>query len=353
MSADSNRTREGLPVELLGDVLECLPAGLIVVDESGRIVYCNPVADAIREVGERLGGTVESCHPARTRQALQRVLTDLAEQDPAAPHPIVVERRSRWEISYSRVTDREGRFRGVAWMAHDISRQKELQRRVLHQERLSGLGRMAARLAHDVKNPLNVIGGAVHNLRASCPDGETAEMLALIDEQSQRLSNLVDRLRELVRPLAPSLKPVDAAELIHRAAEAARQSFGGRLRLRLNLPSDLGTVLVDAHLVERLLANALDNAAHATGGRGTVRVAARLDTRAEGEWLVIEVEDDGPGFSPEVMDHVFEPFVTTRPDGTGLGLVIMREICALHGGTMAVENLPVRGARVTARLLSR
>jgi PAS domain S-box-containing protein len=335
----------------LADVLECLPAGLIVVDESGRIVYCNPMGDAIREVGDRVGEPVESCHPARTHEAVRRVFAELAGQDPQKPHPIVVERRNRWEITYSRITDREGRFRGVAWMAHDITRQKELQRRLLHQERLVGLGRMAARLAHDVKNPLNVISGAVHNLRASCPGGEVAEMLSLIHEQSQRLSALVDRLRELTRPLTPSITPVDAGELVRRAVEAARRC--GKNHLQLKLVPPLGTVLVDPQLVERLLANALDNALQATGRGGTVRVRAGLDTQADGEWLVIEVEDDGPGFPPEVLEHLFEPFVTTRPDGTGLGLVIMREICELHGGTLAVENLPGVGARVTARLLSR
>ncbi len=351
MSTCRNRARQGLPSELLGDVLECLPVGLIVVDENGRIVYCNPTGDAIREVGERVGEHVESCHPARTHEAVQRVFAELEKQDPRAPHPIVVERRNRWEITYSRVTDREGRFRGVAWMAHDITRQKELQRRLLHQERLLGLGRMAARLAHDVKNPLNVISGAVHNLRASCPGGEMAEMLTLIAEQTQRLSALVDRLRELTRPLTPSLAPVDAGELLRRAVGAARP--GNRNHVHLQLAPGLGTVLVDPHLVERLLANALDNAVQAAGRRGTVWVRAALHTQANGEWLVIEVEDDGPGFPPEVLDHLFEPFVTTRPDGTGLGLVIMREICELHGGTLAVENVPGGGARVTARLLSR
>lgn len=331
--------------------MECLPAGLIVVDEDGVIVYCNPLGDTIREVGERLGEGIESCHPTHTHEALEQVFATLRQQDPSRPHPIVVERRNRWEITYSRISDRQGRFRGVAWMAHDISHRKELQRRVLHQERLSGLGRMAARLAHDVKNPLNIIAGAVHNLRAECANAEQEEMLALIADQTQRLSGLVDRLRELTRPLTPQLQRLDAASLIRRVVEAARRSCPARVRLELQ--PGLGEVLVDPHLVERLLGNALDNAVWAAGSRGTVRVWGGRDTRAEGEWLVIEVVDDGPGFPPQVLEQLFEPFVTTRPEGTGLGLSIMREICLLHGGDLTVENLSPTGARVTARLLSR
>lgn len=335
----------------MADVLECLPAGLVVVDEDGRITYCNRLGNAIREVGERAGEPVANCHPPHTHAALSRVFEELKSQDPATPHPIVVERRNRWEITYSRITDRQGQFRGVAWMAHDISRQKELQRRLRHESRLSQLGRMAARLAHDIKNPLNVISGAVHNLRATWPAGEMAEMLSLISEQGQRLADLVDRMRELTRPLTPKLETVDAAQLIRRAAQAVCRANG--LRLRLELAPAVGMVHVDPGLLQRLLTNALDNAAQATGRHGSVRVAAWLDTRPQGEWLVIAVEDDGPGFPAQVLDHLFEPFVSTRPDGVGLGLVIMREICELHGGTLAVENVPAGGARVTARLLSR
>lgn len=351
MSPPRPRARRPLPVDLLEDVVECLPAGLIVVDEHGRIVYCNPLGEAIRDVGDHLGEGIESCHPPHTHEALEQVFATLRQQDPSHPHPIVVERRNRWEITYSRVSDREGRFRGVAWMAHDISRQKELLRRVLHQERLSGLGRMAARLAHDVKNPLNVIAGAVHNLRAECANLQQEEMLALIADQTQRLSGLVDHLRELTRPLTPQLQRVDLAILIRRAVEAARRCSPARVRLQLQ--AEVGDVLLDPQLIERLLANALDNAVRAAGPRGTVRLSVERDTRPDGEWLVLRVDDDGPGFPATVLEHLFEPFVTTRSDGTGLGLSIMREICLLHGGDLTVENLARGGARVIARLLTR
>ena len=92
----------------MADVLECLPAGLVVVDADGRITYCNRLGDAIREVGERAGEPVANCHPPHTHAALSRVFDQLREQDPSDPHPIVVERRNRWEITYSRITDRQG-----------------------------------------------------------------------------------------------------------------------------------------------------------------------------------------------------------------------------------------------------
>jgi signal transduction histidine kinase len=84
-----------------------------------------------------------------------------------------------------------------------------------------------------------------------------------------------------------------------------------------------------------------------------VGVSARLEIQPDGESVVVEVEDSGPGFSPDVLSHLFEPFVTTRSDGTGLGMIMMREVCRLHGGDLTVRDGPNGGACVTARLLSR
>src|SRR5690606_37841660 len=111
-------------------------------------------------------------------------------------HPIVLEPANRWEVSYSRVTGDDATYRGIVWLAHDIARQKQLQQQLLHQERISGLGRMAAKLAHEVKNPLNIIAGAVHNLRRTSEDEMSAEMIEIIDQQLVRLQGLIDHLRE-------------------------------------------------------------------------------------------------------------------------------------------------------------
>jgi len=351
MSENAHRAAPGLDREMLADVLRCLPAGVIVVDEHGDIVLCNPRADVIRGVGARIGHPVADCHPERTQKALARLLERFRTQPPGEQHPIVVERGDRWEVSYSRVVGRDGRYRGAVWMAHDIGRQKELQRKLLHEQRLSGLGRMAARLAHDVKNPLNIVAGAVHNLRATARDDDAREMIAVIEGQVTRLQELVCHLREATRPLRPRMEGVDIVALVAEAARAARR--GGGAAVRASAPERLPEITADPELLRRLLDNALDNAGRAAGPHGEVRIDVRLETREDGELLALAVEDDGPGFPDEVLEHLFEPFVTTHPDGTGLGLVIMREICLLHGGDLSVENLLPAGARVTARIRPR
>lgn len=336
---------------LLEDVVRSLPVGIIVVDDEGRVVLCNERANAIRGVGRRLGKPVAECHPVRSRPALEALLERFRTEPPGEGHPLVVERGGRWEITYARVLSSEGTYRGAVWLAHDITRQKELQRQLLHQQRLSGLGRMAARLAHDVNNPLNIVTGAVHNLRGAAKDDESREMLGIVEEQVSRLQDLVGRLREATRPLRPRMIDADVRSLVLDAAHAARRT--GPARVTADVPDDLPSVHADPDLLRRLLGNALDNAVRAAGPRGQVRLAAELESRNEGERLTLTVEDDGPGFPPEVLDNLFEPFVTTRPDGIGLGLPIMKEICVLHGGDVKVENRPSGGARVTAWVRAR
>ncbi|MGC8916608.1 MAG: sensor histidine kinase [Thermoanaerobaculum sp.] len=335
-------------LELLYDVFRCLPAGLIVVDEEGRIVFCNPLADAIRGVGGRVGKPVAECHPPRSIPALEKLLKRFRHAPPDRDHPLVVERGGKWEVLYQRITGEDGRFRGIVWLAHDISRHKLFQQQLLHRERMASLGSMAARLAHDIKNPLNVVAGAAHNLRAMVQDPTAREMVDIIETQVRRLEAFVTQLRELTRPLKPRFGQVQVRPFLE--SYAAQQPQDVRARVEFAFGDLEVEARLDPDLVSRFLDNALANALHHSP---RAVVEARIATEPEGEWLVLSVRDFGPGFPQEVLERLFEPFVSTRPDGLGLGLTIMREICLLHGGDFTARNLPEGGAEVVGRLATR
>lgn len=109
-------------------------------------------------------------------------------------------------------------------------------------------------------------------------------------------------------------------------------------------------VRLDQDLLVRFLDNALANALHYSSN---VVLRLQIATEPEGEWLLVGVRDFGPGFPQEVLERLFQPFVSTRPDGLGLGLTIMREVCVLHGGDLKVENHPEGGALITGRFATR
>jgi len=335
-------------VRTFEDIVRCLPFGLIFVDESNRVMLVNPVGEEIRCVGERMGGPVADCHPPGTHTMLEKVLKRFRDRPPEEQHPIVLERMNRYEVTYTRVSAEDGAFRGILWLSHDISRRKQLERELMHAERLADLGRMASKVAHDIKNPLNAIKGAAHHLQHVGADGEVTELGTLVKDQVERIAVLLDRVNELTRPLHPKIESTDLVRLVEAQLPALRLAYPA-IRWSMEAETGLPAIPCDPSLVERLVSNAAENAVQAMDGGGEVCIAMNLDSHPDGSWVELQLQDTGPGFPSAVLEHLFEPFVTTRPDGTGLGLTIMREICLLHGGDLSVENTDT-GALVTSRL---
>ena len=355
LTSDERKELENLRerVAEFEDIIRCLPIGLIFIDSDDRVTMANPIGAEIRRVGDRLGGTVESCHPDGTHRALERVMRRFRNEPQLQEHPIVLERLHRYEVTYSRVAKPNGEYRGVLWLSHDISRRKSLEQELLHAERLAGLGRMAAKVGHDIRNPLNAIQGAAHYLRqyeAELDQG--MELTTLIMEQVSRISALVTHLNELTRPFEIKLEPVDLREVLKDQLHACSLPHP-KVRWNLDVEDDVPEeVQCDRRLLERLVCNAGENACLSMGGEGYLHVRIRYLSEESAGWVDIEFQDDGPGFPVVVLENLFQPFLTTRPDGTGLGLTIMREIYRLHGGDLSVENNDT-GALVTARFSPR
>jgi PAS domain S-box-containing protein len=339
-------------VAVYEDIIRSLPFGLIFIDEEDRVSLCNPIAETVRGAGKRLGRDVQGCHPQRTHRSLERVLERFRSGDPEEHHPLVMERRNRYEVTYARVARPDGAYRGVLWLSTDISRRKQLERELRHAERLIGLGRMAAKLAHDIKNPLNAIQGAAHYLGETASEPEAAELTDLIKDEVRGITDLLGQLRELTKPQHPELQPTDIHAALEEHLRQARVTYPDVDLQLVCRCHGIGEIPCDPRLLSRLLDNATANACAAMNGWGAITFRTGVRTHSDGEWFVIEIEDTGPGFSDEVLEHLFEPFLTTREDGTGIGLTIMREICYLHGGDLTVESTD-HGARVTATLSTR
>ncbi len=339
------------------DLLRCLPVGLIFIDDQDRVAMANPIGRQIRCVGNRVGGPVADCHPTSAHATLGAVMERFRNLPSQEQHPIVVERNERYEVTYSRVSDPDGDYRGVLWLAQDISRRKQLEQQLLHAQRLAGLGSMAAKIAHDIRNPLNAIQGAAHYMQQETEGGEAQELTQLIKEQVSRISALLTRLNALTRPLQPQIKPANLPAVVQAQVRASSLAHP-RVDWTVEAAPDLPPVPCDVALVERLVGNAAENSLAAMAGpkesaeSGRLEVTIWLQTEQDGAWVAISFQDTGPGFPAEVLDNLGQPFVTTRPDGIGLGMTIMREICLLHGGDLTVKNNP-SGALVTARLSAR
>ncbi len=221
---------------------------------------------------------------------------------------------------------------------------KDHQERLVQSEKLAGIGRLAAGVAHEINNPLAVILGYVKILRRKS-DGALAEDLGIIEDEAVRAQEIVEGLLDLSRPLAAAPEPVDLRALCDEAV--ARLADGGRLAGATVEVSGAGGVEGHPQKLRQVVLNLVKNGAEAAGPGG--RVEVRVSQAPQGG-AALEVSDSGAGLPAEAAGRLFEPFFTTKPGGTGLGLAVSLGIVQAHGGAVEVASPAGGGARFTIRL---
>lgn len=214
---------------------------------------------------------------------------------------------------------------------------RRLEEKVVHSEKLALTGQLAARVAHDVRNPLSAMRMHAQLLRERDPDLDRGRSLEIILGEADRIERVVQGLLDLARPAELELREGDVNEVLSAALAVFAAHFEHRkILLQKRLGEDLPPVALDRERLEQALLNVLQNAAEALVRGGTVWATTRHEDR--GSEVVIEICDDGVGLDAASRDRVFDPFFSTKREGVGLGLVNTRNVVEKHGG--AVELLP-------------
>jgi two-component system cell cycle sensor histidine kinase/response regulator CckA len=262
--------------------------------------------------------------------------------------------------------DAGGKIVGALGLSNDATEVRHLQAGIIQSDRVRAVGTLAASVAHEINNPLMYVLGAFRSLDrtleaqlAAAQNGAEQEMLGSIRADSERMRDEIATARKgiehittIMRDLKtfsrsddPKLEPVDLATILDSVLKLVRKEVTARARLAVSVtavPLVLGS---EARLVQVLL-NLLMNAAQSLTGGHPQQDEVSLTLRPEGERVVIEVGDSGPGVPPAERERIFEPFVTTKPigEGTGLGLFVCRNIVRGLGGEIAVMDRPGGGA---------
>lgn len=248
---------------------------------------------------------------------------------------------------------------------------KETQMQLIAAEKMSMAGRLAAGLAHEVRNPLAMIQIGVDYLDQSRKPGEDEAfdtILRAMHEGVARADAMIREIQSFAISGTVSLTPQDLNAVVRRAIEVLQPEFASRgIQVVTRFANEITRVLMDPEKIARVLSHVLTNAIHAAGPRGSVTITTR--TRALGavevSWdagnrsgirfrqgepvVVVEIDDSGPGIPRDALSKIFDPFFTTKPtgQGTGLGLTVSSKLMELHGGELRVENRPEGGARAS------
>lgn len=212
----------------------------------------------------------------------------------------------------------------------------EAETAVRRSERLAALGQLSAGLAHELRNPLSSIRGSADLLARSAAreNPVVVELAQIIREEVDRTNSLVTRFLDFARPLEPRRQTADITRIVDRAAQRAG------VPIIRNYSPDVPPLDIDPELMEQVFLNLLTNAAQASPPGAPIMAV----TRADGGLAEISIVDRGCGIPPEKIDSIFNPFVTTKQNGVGLGLAIVAKIIDGHGGKMAVESAPGKGS---------
>ena len=212
---------------------------------------------------------------------------------------------------------------------------EKLHHNVATSERLSSIGSLASRLAHDLRNPLSVIKNSLELLRIRLNpymDEKIDHQLAMVGRAVSRMSHQIEDVLDFVNISALRLEPSSIITII----ESALLSTDIPKSVKITMPKNSATITCDPYRLEVVLSNLLKNASQAVKGNGEINIRIK----DKNDDVIIEIEDSGPGIPENVMDKIFEPLFTTKQTGTGLGLASCKSIISKHGGTITAQNNP-------------
>lgn len=215
-------------------------------------------------------------------------------------------------------------------------------------DRLSALGALSAGIAHEIRNPMGGVSGAVEILDSMTPpDDERHEFVQIVKKEVKRISSIVSRQLDLVRPRPTDVAPCEIGRIVESVVGLVRNQAGKRrITIDKRVAGGLPIVETDEQGLRQALLNLLINAVQATPEGGAVRISAETLDRL----VRIVVDDEGPGLSDEALEHAFDPFYTTKKEGTGLGLSIAFQIIDQQGGDLKARNRSDGGASFTIDL---
>jgi len=333
-------------------VVENMPIGLLAIDPDGKIASFNQTAEAVLQLSSRevLGKKANEILPKQLwsfidemeikKGIIGRELDCLLEDGKMIP----------LEVSVSPLDGDNGTFLGDVILFRDLTEVQNLKREIERSQRLASLGRLAAGIAHEIRNPLSSIKGFATYFRERYKeipeDQKTAEIMI---QEVERLNRVISQLLEFARPVKINKKPSSIHTVIqHSLKMIEREAQVNNIKISTRLSPEIKDVSIDPDRINQVLLNLYLNSIEAMEHEGTLSVELSRHENSRG--ARIAVSDTGVGINKEDLVHVFDPYFTTKQSGTGLGLAIVHKIIESHKGEVRVESEPGKGTTVTILL---
>lgn len=338
----------------ISTILDTVTDAIISIDENHRIILFNNAAERIfgysrnEVIGKDLNLLIPSRYQnhsrfvkrflkTKTPHIISKTLSLTAIKKGGEEFPIEL------GLSYTEI---DGIITFTA-IIRDVSSQKRIERKLLQSERLAAVGQTVAHVAHEIRNPLMIIGGFSQQIRKSLSDDRLIQKFDLIFDEIGRLDRLVANLGDFTKQYKLVKRPSDINAVISDVIKIMREIYPSEKYLfDLDLAPDLGEIICDPDKLKQVYMNIIANGIQAMDKGGRIRIS----TLKNGEEVEVRISDEGIGISEVDLLRIFEPFYTTRKSGSGLGLAISYRIIEVHHGEIQAVSKPGQGTTFIIRL---
>jgi PAS domain S-box-containing protein len=367
--SDMKQTEEALrkSEQQFRDLIENSPVGLSII-QNGRVVYENPEQKKIYSLAteSNLLKFLDAVHPddiEKVEQALECIsqgMRGTVETDFRFYPPDSNGAKSQMRWFQCRVTRFQYHGREAFLLnAVDITEAKQLEHQLLIKNKMLSLGRVAAGIAHEIRNPLTGINTYLYTIEDLCESDQLGledvkvirQILTQIQVASNKIESVIKRVMDFSKPGAPRMVRTNINESLEEAIELSSVTMRKNgIKFEKSLAADLPQCYADPHLIEQVVLNLITNAARAMEKSTNGNKRVEIKSSAQNNTLCIQVADAGPGVPSELREKIFDPFFTTKDDGSGIGLNIAQRIVADHNGSISLGSSRWGGAEFKIEL---
>ncbi|MBM4338093.1 MAG: PAS domain-containing protein [Deltaproteobacteria bacterium] len=353
------------------NIVQSLDSGLLTIDLNGRINFLNRTAEKIlnRKGAELKNASIYDLFPEMggVVEELKQKAPDFFNNYQRYETILTVEngRTIYLGFSISPLTDPDGSLIGYTLIFQDITRFKEMEDQMKRYDRMAAIGSLAAGMAHEIRNPLASLSGAIQMLKSELTlDEQQNHLMEITLRESERLNALITDFLLFAHPPHTNQSSLEIGKILDETIELFTHAPVFHEGIHITRPHRNGEILamVDPDQVRQVIWNLLINAAQAIPEKGDIRISLeQTNENLRGsmpfhaqmkrkDWVKITIADSGNGIAPQEKEKIFEPFYTTKEGGTGLGLSIVHKIIESHNGVIKVESEVGRGAAFTVFL---
>lgn len=333
-------------------LVENMPIGLVAIDNHRKITSLNHVAGFILSLSatEVIGENATQVVPEELLKLLENLDTEKGVVEKEIDCTVRKGKVIPLEVSATLLNDENGMFLGYVLLFKDLSEVRSLRKEIARSQRLASVGRLAAGVSHEIRNPLSSIKGFATYFKERYHDvPENQQISNLMIQEVDRLNRVVGQLHEFARPITISKKPINVRTFLENSLKLIeRQTSEANIKIQTRLDSEIGEILVDPDRINQVFLNLYLNAMESMKNGGDLNVWVLKNEEKEG--IKIRVQDTGTGINEDDLTHIFDPYFTTKASGTGLGLAIAHNIIEAHDGEIKVDSILGQGTTITILL---